>query len=200
MRSKYFYQMILFLILSFTVVAPVWAGGPTEKIKQTTEEIISIVGDPALRDKSMVQERKKLIRKAVDKRFDWEEMGRRALARHWAGRTDEEKREFVSLFGRLMERTYMAKVEGFSGEEVTYEKELVDGEYGVVSVKILTSTDVEIPVKYRLREKGEDWFVYDISIEGVSLVNNYRVQFRNIISRFSYETLVKRLKSKLAKK
>jgi phospholipid transport system substrate-binding protein len=191
--------MILFLILSFAVRAPVWAGGPTEKIKQTTEEILAIVGDPALKDKSMVRERKKLIRKAVDKRFDWEEMGRRALARHWARRTDEEKREFVSLFGRLMERTYMARVEGYSGEDVTYGKELVDGEYGVVNVKILTSKDVEIPVKYRLRKKGEDWFVYDISIAGVSLVNNYRVQFRNIISRFSYETLIKKLKSKLAK-
>lgn len=199
MRPKYLCQMILFLILSFAVRAPVWAGGPTEKIKQTTEELLAIVGDPALKDKSMARERKKLIRKAVDKRFDWEEMGRRALARHWAMRTDEEKREFVSLFGRLMERAYMAKVEGYSGEEVTYGKELVDGEYGVVNVKILTSKEVEISVKYRLRKKGEDWFVYDISIEGVSLVNNYRVQFRNIISRFSYETLIKKLKRKVAK-
>ena len=200
MGPRYLFQVMLSMILAFAIAAPSAAGGPTEKIKQTTEKILSIVADPALKDPDRAEERKRLILKAVDERFDWEEMGRRALARNWAKRTEEEKREFVSLFGQLMERTYLNKVEGYSGEKVTYGEEIVDGEYGVVNVEILTAKNREIPVKYRVKKKGEDWFVYDISIEGVSLVNNYRVQFNNIISRYSYERLIKRLKDNVAQK
>ena len=188
----------IFLFLStFMIAVPGWAGGPTEKIKDTTDKILSIVTDPALKDPARAEERKRLIRKAVDERFDWEEMSRRSLAREWLKRTDEEKQEFIGLFGELLERTYLDKVEGYSGEKVYYEGESVDGDYGVVEVEIVTSKDIEIPVKYRLRKKGEDWAVYDISIEGVSLVNNYRVQFKNIISRSSYGKLVERLRSKV---
>ena len=200
MSPKYLFQVMLFLIPAFAIVASSAAGGPTEEIKQTTEKILSIVADPALKDPDRAEERKRLIRKAVDERFDWKEMARRALARHWAKRTEEEKREFVSLFGQLMDRTYMNKVQGYSGEKVTYGEEIVDGEYGVVNVRISTAKDREIPVKYRVKKKGEDWFVYDISIEGVSLVNNYRVQFNNIISRYSYKRLIKKLKDKVAQK
>ena len=98
----------------------------------------------------MAGERKKMIRKAVDERFDWEEMAQRALATHWAKRTAQEKSEFVIVFGNLLERTYLDKVEGYSGEKVTYADEVIEGEYGEVKVKIVTSKEVEIPVYYRL--------------------------------------------------
>ncbi len=123
-------------------------------------------------------------------------MARRSLARHWAQRTDEEKKEFIRLFGELLEQTYLDKVEGYSGEKVQYEGETIDGDYAVVKVKIITKKNVDIPVKYRLKKKGNDWLVYDISIEGVSLVNNYRTQFNSILSGSSYGELVKRLKAK----
>jgi phospholipid transport system substrate-binding protein len=181
-------------------VNPVSAGVPTDKVKQTTDKILSIVTDPALKEPSREVERRKLIRKAVDERFDWEEMSRRSLGPNWAARTAEEKKDFVDLFGRLLERTYLDKVEGYAGEKVNYLGESVEQDYAVVEVKIVTTKNTEIPVKYRLRKKGDDWFVYDISIEGVSLVNNYRVQFNNILARGSYQELVKRLKEKVEEK
>jgi phospholipid transport system substrate-binding protein len=191
-------MLVLFLVLGISALA--LGGEPTNEIRQTTDRILSILADRSLKSPSKVEERRRLIRKAVDERFDWEEMARRSLARHWASRTEEEKKEFVRLFGDLLERTYMSKVEGYSGEKVLYEGEKVDGEYATVSVKIVTKKNVDIPVEYRLKKREESWLVYDVSIEGVSLVNNYRTQFNSIITQSSYENLIRKLKEKVAQK
>ncbi len=185
----------LFLILA--IASPVLAADPMQEIKQTTDKILSILTNPALKVPSKTAEKEKLIRKAVDERFDWEEMARRSLATHWAKRTAEEKKEFVHLFSDLLERTYMKKVEDYSGEKVLYEAETKDGDYATVKVKIVTKKNKNIPVEYRLKKEGDNWLVYDVSIEGVSLVNNYRTQFNSIILQSSYENLVKRLKEKV---
>jgi phospholipid transport system substrate-binding protein len=178
---------------------PALAGEPTENIKQTTEKIISILTDPAFQGEDRAVERRKLIRRAVDDLFDWHEMSRRSLARHWKKRTTEEKKEFIPLFADLLERTYMNRIENYSGESVTYNGERVKGKYSLVSVTVFTSKDVAIPAQYRLRKKDDKWLVYDVSIEGVSLVNNYRTQFNSIIQSSSYDELVEKLKKKVAK-
>lgn len=200
MRSKDLWPVIISLVFVLVIEAPLFAGEPTDKIKQTTDKILSIVTDQNLKDPAKAEERKRLVREAVDECFDWEEMSRRSLARYWRKRTDEEKKEFISLYAQLLERTYLDKVEGYSGEKVLYEGEKIDGNYSVVDVKIVTLKNVEIPVKYRLKKKGNDWLVYDISIEGVSLVNNYRAQFNNILMRSSFKELIKKLKKKVAVK
>ena len=188
-------MVVFFLVLGVNALC--LAGEPMEKIRQTTDKILSIVTDPSLKDPSKAQEREKLIRRAVDEQFDWEEMARRSLATHWAKRTAEERKEFVRLFADLLERTYMRKVEDYSGEKVLYEGETKDGDYVKVKVKIVTKKNKDIPVEYRLKKEGNDWFIYDVSIEGVSLVNNYRTQFNNIIVQSSYENLVKKLRDKV---
>jgi phospholipid transport system substrate-binding protein len=195
-----FYRKIFFFVLILAVASPVWAGVPTEKIRETTEKILSIVTDPDLKGAEKEGERRRLIREAVDERFDWKEMSQRALARHWRKLNDVQKQEFITLFGELLERTYLNRVEDYSGEQVTYMNEVIEGEYALVEVKILTTKGTEIPVNYKLRKKGGDWRVYDIAIEGVSLVNNYRVQFNDIITKSSYEELVKKLQEKVAEK
>ncbi|HEJ83820.1 MAG TPA: ABC transporter substrate-binding protein [Desulfobacteraceae bacterium] len=173
------------------------AGEPTEYIRKTTDKIIEILTDPALKGSDKDRERAQQIRKAVDERFDWEEMSKRTLARHWKDRTPQEREEFIMLFGRLLERTYLDKVEGYSGEKVLYAEEKVEGSYAVVAVKIITKEETEIRVAYRLKKKEGEWMVYDISIEGVSLVNNYRKQFQSIMTRSSYDDLIQRLRSKV---
>ena len=193
--SLFRWPVLLFLVLG--VALPVLAGEPENKIKETTDKIIAILTDSALKNPAKEAEKRKLIRKAVDERFDWEEMARRSLATHWAKRTDEEKKEFVRLFPDLLEKTYLSKVEDYSGEKVRYEGEGTEGDYSVVKVKIGTQKNKEIPVEYRLMKMGNDWLVYDVSIEGVSLVNNYRTQFNSIIMQSSYENLVKKLKEKV---
>ena len=200
MSRSYFYRSIVPILLFIGMTVPAVAGEPTEKIRQTTDKILSILGNPALRDPSRAKERRKLIRSAIDERFDWEEMVRRSLATHWAKRTPEEKKEFLRLFSDLLERAYMGKIEEYSGEKVRYEGEAIDGEYAAVKVNIATKKNKDIPVEYRLKKDRNDWFVYDVSVEGVSLVNNYRTQFNSIILESSYENLVKKIKEKLAQK
>ena len=197
MASIYLWRAFIFSIVTLVASGPALAGEPTEKIKETTGKIIVIVGDTALKGPGKADERKRLIRQAVDERFDWEEMSRRSLARHWARRTAEEKKEFIDLFGKLLERTYLDKVEGYSGESVLYDGENVDPDdkkYVAVKVRFITKKEIEIPVEYRLWKKKNDWRVYDISIEGVSLVNNYRKQFKGM----SYGKLIQRLRTKIA--
>lgn len=183
----------------FCLVTPSIAGEPTDQIKHTTDKMIAILSDPALKDPSKDEERRKMIRNAADERFDWREMARRSLARHWRNRTKEEKKEFVPLFTDLLERTYMRRIENYSGDNVSYDGERVEGKYSLVKVRIFTDKQVEIPVVYKMKKKGPKWMIYDVSIEGVSLVNNYRKQFDSVILTSSYEGLVEKLKEKVAK-
>jgi phospholipid transport system substrate-binding protein len=197
MNLAYFRRGLVLLLLVFGIALPGWAGEPTDEIKQTTDKILSILTNPSLKGSSKTAEREKLIRQAIDERFDWEEMSRRSLARYWDQRTDGEKKEFVRLYSDLLERTYMDKVEGYSGEKVIYEGESIDNGYAVVKVKIVTKKNTDIHVHYRLKREENKWLVYDVSIEGVSLVNNYRTQFNSIILKSSYENLVKRLRERV---
>jgi len=192
------WTFLLLPLLVFGIAAPGTAGEPTDQMKQTTDKILSILSDPTLKDSQKTEERERLIRKTLDERFDWEEMARRSLAKYWAQRTEEEKKEFVHLYTELLERTYMDKVVGgYSGEKVIYEGENIENDHGTLKVKIVTKKNTNVPVEYRLRKGGDQWIVYDVSIEGVSLVNNYRAQFDSIMIKVSYANLVKMLKDKV---
>jgi phospholipid transport system substrate-binding protein len=198
MKTTFLARMALVMSLAFSGALPVWAGVPTDKVRETTDKIIEIVSDPDLKEPAKDAERRQRIRKSVDELCDWEEMSRRSLGRNWAQRSEQEKKEFVYLFGQLLERTYIDRVEGYSGEKVNYVGERIDGDYAEVDVKVLTKKNVEIPVMYKLRTKDKRWWVYDIVIEGVSLVNNYRTQFNDIMAKSSFEGLLKKLKEKVA--
>lgn len=199
MLLKYLFRIIVLFLLIFVLVVPSLAGEPTDQIKQTTDKMIAILNDPALKDPSKAEERRKAIRNVANERFDWTGMAMRSLARHWRERTNEQKKEFVPLFTDLLERTYMKRIENYSGDKVSYDGEKVDGKYSLVKVRIFTDKQIEIPVVYKLKKKGPEWKIYDVSIEGVSLVNNYRKQFDSIILSSSYEGLVEKLREKVAK-
>ena len=194
---KYLFNMMLPFLMTLVVAAPVFGGTPTEQVKETTDKILSILKDPALAAPEMIEEKKRKIRQVVDERFDWNAISRRALGRHWRKMTVEEKKAFVPLFGQMLEKTYLSRVGEYSGEKVSYEDEKVDGTYGVVKVKIISDKHGEIGVKYRLWNKKDDWRIYDISIEGVSLVNNYRSQFNTILMKSSPSELIKKLEEKV---
>lgn len=198
MRKTFPVRMAFVMVLAFSGALPAWAGVPTDKVRETTDKIIAIVSDPALKEPAKEGQRRERIRKTVDELCDWEEMSRRSLGRHWAKRSEQERKEFVHLFGQLLERTYIDKVEGYSGEKVIYVGERMDGEYAEVDVKVETKKNVEIPVMYKLRTKDQNWWVYDIVVEGVSLVNNYRTQFTDIMAKSSFEGLMKKLREKVA--
>jgi phospholipid transport system substrate-binding protein len=198
MMPKGLLQIFAVFFLIFTLTVPARADGPMERIKETTDKIIAILSDPDLKAPDKAEEKRRRLRQVVDERFDWEEFARRAMGKHWRKRTEEEKREFIPLFADLVERTYMDKVEDYSGEKVAYVSERTKKNYGLVKAVVVTNDRREIDVDYRLKNKRNDWYVYDVVVVGVSLVKSYRVQFNEIIMQSSYEELVKRLKDKLA--
>jgi phospholipid transport system substrate-binding protein len=189
-------QWLLSLSLSFVMIDVTVAGEPLDQLRQTTDRVLAILSDPALKAPDKTEEKRELILKAVDERFDWEEIARRSLARHWRQRTPEERREFIRLFKELLERVYMDKVDGNSWNKILYEGEQIDGDYASVKVKIFTARAQAIQVEYRMRKKGTQWLIYDFLVEGVGLVSNYRAQFNEIILKSSYQELVKRLRAR----
>ena len=199
MWQNLFARTIFLFLLIFGLAAPTQAGEPTEQMKLTINKIIDILNNPALKEPAKAEERRTRMRRVADERFDWREMARRSLAKYWKQRTEEEKREFVPLFTDLLEQAYMNRIENYSGDKVSYDGEKVKGEYSLVKVRIYTSQQTNIPVVYRLRKKDSQWLIYDISIEGVSLVKNYRKQFDSVILSSSYEGLLEKLKEKAAK-
>ena len=197
-RSPWLWLVVV--LVSAALPSSTYAGVPTEQLKGTTDKIISILTDPELKGPSQAEKRRGLIRKTADERFDWQEMSRRSLGRHWTKLNEEERKTFVNLFSQLLERTYMEKVEDYSGEKVTYIGDTVDGDYATVEIKVLTSKNVDIPVVNKVKKNGEQWMIYDVSIEGVSLVNNYRTQFNSILSKSSFSELLAKLREKVSEK
>jgi phospholipid transport system substrate-binding protein len=173
-----------------------YAGVPTDQVRQTVDKVLDILNNKELKKPGKVKERRAAIRKTVGERFDFEEMAKRSLALYWKQRTPEEKKEFVPLYADLLERSYIKKIENYSDEKIIYTDEKIDDGYAIVKTKIITKRNVEIPIEYKLLKKNNKWDVYDVVIESVSLVNNYRNQFSKIIRTNSYEELVKRMKHK----
>ena len=176
--------------------APALAGGPaTAAVKQTVDEVIRILADEKMKKPDKLQERRKLLEKVVGDRFGYDEMSKRTLAAQWQKLDDKQRAEFTELFKRLLTNSYADKVEGYTGEQVQYLNERNEGDYAEVRTKI-ASGKTEIPLDYRLLNKGGDWRVYDVVVDGVSLVNNYRGQFAKIIRTSGYDDLVKQLRDK----
>ncbi|WP_179131370.1 MlaC/ttg2D family ABC transporter substrate-binding protein [Candidatus Entotheonella palauensis] len=176
------------------------AGEPQEKIRQTINEVIDILSDEALKAPQQTEERRAKMRQAVTRYFGFTEMAQRAMGQHWRKLTTAQRKEFVPLFSDLLERSYVSKIEGADAtkDSIQYVKESIDEDgYATVVTEIVNPRDQNFEVAYRLLKRDEDWQVYDVSIEGVSLVNNYRTQFNKIIRQSSYESLVKQMKVKL---
>ena len=175
--------------------APARAGAPTDQLKASVEQIIKVLEDPGLRADARSQERRAAIRKEAEGVFDFTETARRALGRHWQGLAEKDRQEFTSLFTDLIERAYISKIERYSGERIAYAGEAMDGGLATVRTRFVTKQGTEVPVDYRMQQRGDRWLVYDVSVEGVSLINNYRTQFDKIIQTSSYAELVRKMKA-----
>ena len=184
-----------FLLVAGIVPADVSAATATDAVRATIDEVLRVLGDKDLKQPSRADERRKLLEKIVGGRFDYQEMSRRSLGAPWNQLADKDKQEFVDLFRTLLTNTYADRVESYSGEGVQYLNERTEKDYAEVRTKIL-SGKTEIPMDYRLMNKNSDWRVYDVVVDGVSLVNNYRGQFSKILRTSSYPELVDQLRKK----
>jgi phospholipid transport system substrate-binding protein len=180
------------------LVQSVWvaAGVPGDQVRQTADKVLAILKDPQLKGESKKNERRDKLREVIYQRFDFTEMARRSLGSEWRRRSAEEQKEFVKLFTGLLERAYLDNIESYNGEKFRYLKEQEDNNHAEVDTKIIDNKGQEFSVNYRLHKVNGDWKVYDVVIEDISLVNNYRSQFNRVLATSSYEELVNRMKGK----
>lgn len=198
MRVTLLQTSICVVAVGFCVLETAVAAGvpnPTVVVKETIDEVIRLVTDEELNKPEQLSRRRILLEEAIGHHFSFAEMAKRSLAAHWKGRREDERQEFTRLFKSLLSKTYAGKIENYSGETVNYLKERLKNGYAEVKTTIV-SAQTEISLDYRLLLMGSTWRVYDVVVNGVSLVKNYRSQFARIIRRSSYEDLVVTLREK----
>jgi len=178
------------------VVSPAHAGAPTDQLRTQIERVLKVLDDPELKRDGKQAARRAVVRKIADEVFDFAETAKRSLGRHWQSRTPAEREEFVQLFADLLERSYISRIELYGGEKIGYAGDTIQGDLATVRTKLTTRQGTEIPIDYRMLQKNSRWVVYDVIIEGVSLIANYRTQFNKIIQTSSYKELVKKMKTK----
>ncbi len=189
---------VIIIVLWCCIVATASTEGfadPTVVVKKTINDVIRLVTDEELKKPEQLSRRRILLEEAIGHHFSFSEMAKRSLAAHWKSRSEEERQEFVRLFQSLLSKTFAGKIENYSGEEVRYLKERRKKSYAEVQTQIISSK-MEVSLYYRLFKKDGTWWVYDVVINGVSLVKNYRSQFARIIRRSSYADLVTTLREK----
>ena len=184
---------VLFVLVSAQEAV---AGAATDQLKGAIDRVVATLDSPVLKGDGKVLERRAAVRKIANEIFDFNEIARRSLGRYWQPLTEPQRTEFVFLFGDLLERSYISKIELYGGEKIVYSGERVEADLATVSTKIMTKNGTEVPVDYRLFKRGDRWMIYDVSVEGISLVSNYRTQFNKIIQTNGYNGLVEKMRTK----
>ena len=174
------------------------ADSATQAVKETVDRVLLVLANDDLKGPERAEEKRSLLQKVIGERFDYEEMGKRTLGLHWRDLNDAQQKEFVELFQNFLSNTYAGNVDGYSGEQVEYLKERRKGEFAEVQTKVM-SPKIEVPLDYRLMRKSTGWMVYDVVIDGVSLVKNFRGQFDRIIRGSSFQGLLDKLREKTVK-
>ena len=188
--------VVAMLTVAALAVTPAWSGPPTDQLRVQVERVIKVLEDPELKREGRQVERRAAIRQQANEIFDVTETTRRSLGQHWQARTPAEREQIVRLYADLLERSYIGKIEQYSGERIQFAGETIDGDQATVRTRLQTKGGPEIPVDYRMHRVGERWRTYDVAIEGVSMVANYRAQFNKIIQASGYQGLVSKLTEK----
>ncbi len=184
-------------MLCFLFPTSLHAGVPTDQIRAASDHVLEILNDPKLASPSAKEERRAELRQVIYPRFDFAEMARRSLGPAWQNISPREQQEFVGLFTQLLEESYVTNIESYSGEKILYGRETVEQDFAEVDTKIITDKGEEFTVNYKLHMLNGDWKAYDIVIENVSIVNNYRSQFSRLLRKQSFAELLDTIREKL---
>jgi len=187
---------VIFGVVTVARLHLAMAGVPTDQLRGTVDRVLTILQDPRLRSADKRDERRQQLAKVISARFDFDEMARRSLGAEWRRLTPGQRKEFVELFAELLRDTYVANIESYKGEKVIYTRETQEEQYAVVQTILRSPEGTEYTLDYRLHLIDKEWKVYDVVIENVSIVNNYRSQFSRVINKSSYEGLIRALKEK----
>ncbi|MDA8084465.1 MAG: ABC transporter substrate-binding protein [Nitrospiraceae bacterium] len=193
------YLTVIYFILIFTLPGSASAEKPLETVKGYADKVLDVLRDPALKGESSKKVRKEKIREISKKMFDFNELSKRTLSNHWRKLNPEQQQEFVRLYTSLLEDAYADKILSYTNEKITFSREIMLSDRIAEVQSIVQRRTAEIPIYYRVMLKDGAWRVYDVVIEGVSLINNYRSQFREILLKDTPEALLQTLRKKVGK-
>jgi phospholipid transport system substrate-binding protein len=192
-RSTVFFGLLIIFILS----VPVYAGAPMTVVEATVNRVLDVLRDPSLKSPTAKETKKEKLRVIYKDMFDEMEFSRRTLTRNWNKFSPDQRLEFVDLFEKVLEKTYIDKIMDHPNEKIVFYKEtMVSENQAEIQSKIITSSK-EIPIFYRMILKDGKWKVYDVVVENVSLVQNYRTQFNEILAGNTPEQLLEILRKKV---
>jgi len=172
------------------------AGAPTDEIRVAADKLLTVLKDPKLKSEARREERREKLKSTLYSKFDFTEMAKRSLGPEWQRRVPEERGEFVKVFAELLEASYSDKMESYNGEKIIFTHEQMHADSAEIGSKIVAGKGEEYAVNYRLHQVGGEWKIYDVVVENVSLVNNYRTQFHRVLAHSSFEELLDRLRKK----
>jgi phospholipid transport system substrate-binding protein len=188
---------VALVLLALWGAAHVSADSVTDRLRPEIERVVQTLEDPALKSAARMAERRQAVRDITGGMFDWAEMARRTLGRHWDARSEAERAEFAGLYRELIERAFMAKIEKYSGEKILFAGETVEGDQATVRTRLLARGG-EVLIDYRLGAQGDRWLISDVVIDGVSITANYRAQFDGLLMKSSYGDLVRWMRDRVS--
>src|SRR5690349_166024 len=195
-RRRIFGALLGVLALLLLSAPSAFAGPAREQLQSAIEKVTAILNDPSLKSDAKKAERIERLRQVIYPKFDFAEMAKRSLGSNWQRRTPQEQQEFVKLFRDLVETSYADNIDAYNGEKVNIVGEKQEKDFAQVNTKIVNNKGEEFSVDYRLLQSGGDWKIYDVVIENISVVNNYRSQFNRVIAKSSFEDLLQKLRDK----
>jgi phospholipid transport system substrate-binding protein len=192
--------------IAVCLIVLLWPGSswgkesPLQMIRKTTDQALAVLRDPTMQNQEGRAQSRQRLWDIIVPQFDTEEIAKRALGPHWQQLSEDQRREFVPLFTELIKRSYQGTLERYTPDtQLFYDREQLDGDRATVDTRIVTPTqEKSFSVNYQLHEAGDQWLIYDVIVENVSLVQNYRNQFGRILGKSSYQELVKTIRTKLA--
>ena len=192
-------KALLGFLLTLLLIFPTFAysGTPLDTVKENVNKVLEVLRDPTLKGEPGRKVKKEKIRSISEEMFDFTELSKRSLGQNWKRFNPNQQEEFIKLFTSVLETAYVDKIASYTDEKVIFKEEITLSEKTVeVPTTIVTKTS-EVPIHYRLIEEKGRWKVYDVVIEGVSLINNYRAQFREILAKKTPEALLDILRKKV---
>ena len=189
------FHLVVFLILPLYL----YAGVPLITVERHVNDVLNVLRDPALKGEKAKKAKKEKVRTISEKMFDFAELSKRTLGNNWKIFNPDQQKEFIELFKDILEDAYMDRITSYRDEKIVFNKEfMLSDDTAEVQSNIITKKS-ETPIYYRVILKTGEWKVYDVIIEGVSLIKNYRSQFREILANKSPEALLKVLRKKVGK-
>ncbi|MGH7826210.1 MAG: MlaC/ttg2D family ABC transporter substrate-binding protein [Candidatus Binatia bacterium] len=185
-------RLVLSLFIFISACSEALASTPTQQIQETIQRVVNIVNEATERGEA---EKRELLRQALLPRFDFVEMAKRALGKHWNS-VPGRQQEFVAAFAEFLGNAYVGKIVSYKDEKIIFVRESMDKENAQVDTQVIPSKGEPFPVNYRLHQVQGEWKIYDVVVEQVSLVNNYRSQFNRVLTSGSFDDLMKLLKEK----